>query len=91
MSFLHDSYSEENWLLSNAHNVHTVKWQTKITFSLWLGNKSNKLSCALGEHKTVRCRCFVTMTLRLTLMTLKLEGDLDILKMYLQTVNEAEA
>jgi len=41
------------------------------------------------EHKPARCRCFATVTLRLTTLTLKLEGNLDILKMYLHTENGA--
>jgi len=33
--------------------------------------------------------CFAAVTLRLNPMTLKLEGDLDILKLYFHTENKA--
>jgi len=48
-----------------------------------------KLSFVRGKHRPARGRCVATVALRLTPMTLKLEGDLDILKMYLHTENEA--
>jgi len=44
--------------------------------------KKYKLNCVGGEHKPARCRCFSTVTLRLTPVTLKREGDLDVLKIY---------
>jgi len=42
-----------------------------------------------GEQKPVRFHCLATMTLRLTPVTLKLKGGLDMLKMYPHTENEA--
>jgi len=41
------------------------------------------------EHKPAQCCNFVTVTWRLTPMTLKLEGNLDILKMYPHIENKA--
>jgi len=38
-----------------------------------------ELICVREERNPTRCRYFATVTLRLTLMTLKPEGDLDIL------------
>lgn len=35
ISCLHDC-CQENWLLSDAPDVHIVKWQTKIIISFWL-------------------------------------------------------
>jgi len=63
-------------------NICCAFHQRRLTLTsiiIKLSPRSTKLSC----------RCFATVTLRLTHMTLKLEGDLDILKVYLFTENEA--
>jgi len=41
-----------------------------------------KLNCVLGKHIPARGRFSAVVTLILTSVTLELEGDLDILKMY---------
>jgi len=47
-------------------------------------HKYNIINCVQGEHIPTRGRFFADINP----MTLKLEGDLDILKMYLYTENE---
>jgi len=52
-------------------------------------NLTGKLNCVRVERVPARGRFFAAVAAHINPMTLKLEGDLDILKMYLHTENEA--